>query len=253
MLIAICSLKSSPGVTTLAVALGARWPSSETPVVVEADPAGGDLLTRFRLNADLTVVGLAASSRVRGNADPDELARHVQFLPGGLRVVPGPIAAEQSRAALGLLVPGLRRAGNRAGTVLIVDCGRVDPESAGLPIIRSADAMVLLARPRDDELAHVALKLQLAQQWSRRPCFVLMGRGHSAGYVSRELGVPVLAHIPRDVKGAAALRGDGANRNGPSKSALGRAAAKLAFSLRASVIQDQAKVDRHLVPGGVAS
>jgi MinD-like ATPase involved in chromosome partitioning or flagellar assembly len=107
MLIAICSLKSSPGVTTLTVALGARWPGSETPVVVEADPAGGDLLTRFRLNPDLTVVGLAASTRVRGAVDLEELARHVQFLPGGLRVVPGPVAAEQARAALGLLVNSL--------------------------------------------------------------------------------------------------------------------------------------------------
>jgi hypothetical protein len=76
-----------------------------------------------------------------------------------------------------------------------------------------------------------------------------MGRGRSAGHVSRELRIPVMAHIPHDVKGAAALRGEGGIRNGPSKSALGRAAAKLALSLRASAIE----ADRRLMPGGVTS
>lgn len=239
MLIAVCSLKSSPGATTLAVALGARWPGPEVPVVVEADPAGGDLLTRFRLSAELTLVRLAASTRVRGNVSADQLAHHAQFLPDGLRVLPGPVEAEQARAALGLLATGpsspLRRAGDRADTVVIVDCGRVDPNSATLSIIRSADAMLLLARPRDDELAHVALKLQAVQRWSQRPCFVLVGQGHRAGYVAHELRIPVMAHIPHDVKGADALCGRGGSRNGPNRSALGRAVAKLAVGLRASL------------------
>jgi hypothetical protein len=236
MLIAVCSLKSSPGVTTLAVALGARWPGPEVPVVVEADPAGGDLMTRFRLSSELTLVRLAASSRVRA----DQLAHHAQFLPDGLRVLPGPIQTEQARAALGLLATGpsspLRRAGDRADTAVIADCGRVDPDSPALSIIRSADAMVLVARPRDDELAHVALKLEAAQRWSQRPCFVLVGHGHRVGYVSHELRIPVMAHIPYDVKGAEALCGQGGSRSGPNRSALGRAAAKLALSLRGSLI-----------------
>lgn len=235
MLIAVCSLKSSPGVTTLAVALGARWPGPEVPVVVEADPAGGDLMTRFRLSSELTLVRLAASTRFRA----DQLAHHAQFLPDGLRVLPGPVQAEQARAALGLLAAAsspLRRAGDRTDTAVIADCGRVDPDSPALPIIRSADAMLLVARPRDDELAHVALKLEAAQRWSQRPCFVLVGHGHRVGYVSHELRIPVMAHIPHDVKGAEALSGQGASRSGPNRSALGRAAAKLALSLRASLI-----------------
>ena len=46
MLIALCSDKGSPGVTTTALALGSAW---VTPVVVvEADLAGGDLAIRLR-------------------------------------------------------------------------------------------------------------------------------------------------------------------------------------------------------------
>ncbi|GHH62480.1 MinD/ParA family ATP-binding protein [Lentzea cavernae] len=263
MLIAICSLKGSPGVTTLTVALGARWTGPEIPIVVEADPAGGDLLTRFRLNAAPSVVGLAASTRVRGNAEPDQLARHAQFLPGGLRVVPGPVGSEQSRAALSLLASGpspLRIAGDRVDTVVLVDCGRVDPDSPALALIRAADAMLLLARPRDEELAHVALKLESAQRWSRRPCFVLTGPGSPAARVAGELRIPVMAHIPHDVKGAEALCGRGGIRNGPSRSPLGRAAAKLAFSIRTSVIQTASRLapqsgesDLRLVQGGAPS
>ncbi|MGI5506462.1 MinD/ParA family ATP-binding protein [Lentzea sp. CA-135723] len=239
MLIAICSLKASPGVTTLAVALGARWPGPEVPVVVEADPAGGDLLARFRLSPDPTLVSLAASARVRGNADSEHLAHHVQFLPGGLRVVPGPAGAEQARAALSLLTSGtvspLRRAGDRADTVVIADCGRVDPAAPALSIIRSADAMLLVVRPQEDELARVALKLQAVQQWSPRPCLVLAGEGLDTNQVHQELRVPVMAHIPCDAKGAEALCGRGNSRHGPKKSALGRAALKLALSLQTRV------------------
>lgn len=47
--------------------------------------------------------------------------------------------------------------------------------------------MLLVARPHDDELAHVALKLQAAQQWSRRPCFVLVGDGYPTAEVSQAL------------------------------------------------------------------
>ncbi|MEV6236751.1 chromosome partitioning protein [Lentzea sp. NPDC051838] len=196
-------------------------------------------MTRFRLSPELTLVRLAASTRVRGNSSADQLALHAQFLPDGLRVLPGAVEAEQARAALSLLALGgsspLRRAGDRADTVVLADCGRVEPDSPALSIIRSADAMVLLARPRDDELAHVALKLPAAQRWSPRPCFVLVGQGHSAAYVAQELRVPVMAHIPQDVRGADALCGRGGTRSGPNRSALGRATAKFALSLRASV------------------
>jgi MinD-like ATPase involved in chromosome partitioning or flagellar assembly len=62
MLLAVCSLKGSPGVTTLATALGARWPAGETPILVEADPAGGDLMARFRLNDAPGLVTLAVAA-----------------------------------------------------------------------------------------------------------------------------------------------------------------------------------------------
>ncbi|WIV57876.1 chromosome partitioning protein [Amycolatopsis nalaikhensis] len=230
MLVAVCSLKGSPGVTTLATALGARWPAGENPILVEADPAGGDLMARFRLTDTPSLVTLAVAAR--RSTDPRLLAQHAQQLPGGLRVVIGPVGAEQARSALAVLASGgcapLRRCADQPDTTVIVDCGRVDPDSPALPIIRSSDAMLLLARPHDDELAHVALKLQEAQRWSRRPCFVLVGDGYPTREVSQVLGIPVMGRVPRDDKGAAVLGGHSNSRHSPAKSRLGREAARLA-------------------------
>ncbi|MFB9690329.1 chromosome partitioning protein [Amycolatopsis plumensis] len=235
MLIAVCSLKGSPGATTLATALGACWPAQQSPIVVEADPSGGDLMARFRLPDTPGLVSLAAAARGRGGADRNLLVQHAQPLPGGLRVVPGPVGAEQARAALAVLASGvsspLRRAADQPDTVVIADCGRVDPGSPALPIVRGADAMMLLSRPHDDELAHVALKLQAAQQWSRRPCLVLVGDGYSTAEVSQTLQIPVMGRVPADPKGAAMFSGQGTSRRGAGKCALGRAAAALALNL----------------------
>jgi len=232
MLVAVCSVKGSPGVTTLATALGARWPAAETAIVVEADPAGGDLMARFWLHESPGLVSLAAAAR--RSADPLLLAQHTQYLPGGLRVVLGPVGAEQCHAALSALTSGsspLRRAADVPGTTVIADCGRVDPDSPALPIIRSADAMLLVARPCDEQLAHVVLKLPAAQRWARTPGFVLVGDGYPTREVSQVCKIEVLGRIPRDDKGAAVLCGQRGERHGPDRSALGQAAARIATSL----------------------
>ena len=171
MLVALCSLKGSPGATTAALALAARWPSGQNPVVVECDPAGGDLAARFRLPMNPSVVSLAAAAR--RNNDASVLWQHVQRIPTGLSVIPGPVGAEQARAALGILASQrasvLRAAGDQPGVVVLADCGRVDPDSLALPIIRAADTMLLLAHARDDELSHVAGKARTAATWNRHP------------------------------------------------------------------------------------
>lgn len=240
MLIAVCSLKGSPGATTLATALGARWPAQENPIVVEADPAGGDLMARFRLPDSPGLVSLAAAAR--RSTDATLLFQHAQPLPGGLRAVLGPVGAEQSRAALSALTNSgasvLRRAADLQDAIVIADCGRVDPDSPALPIIRAADAMLLVARPHDDELAHVSIKLQAAQRWSRKPCFVLIGDGYPTREVSQVLGIPVLGRVPRDDRGAALLGGRRAGLRGSERSALGRAAARIGLLTSAQVHAD---------------
>ncbi|MBV9143680.1 MAG: chromosome partitioning protein [Pseudonocardiales bacterium] len=229
MLVALCSFKGSPGVTTSALAIAACSPTHAQPVVVECDPAGGDIFARFRLQPIPGLVSLAAAAR-RG-VGPGVLAQHTQRLPGGLPVVVGPAGAEQARAALGEITHHqaavLRAAADQDGMVVLADCGRVDPDSPALPIVRAADALVLLVHARDDELAHVATRLDTAARWTPKPCLVLVGNGYPTSEVARVLGVGVMGRIPHDPKGAAILSGTAHAGRGLQRTPLGRAATRI--------------------------
>ncbi|MEU6573612.1 hypothetical protein [Streptomyces sp. NPDC046805] len=218
--------------TTAALGLAARWQCAEQPVVVECDPAGGDLLARYRLETVPGLMSLAAAARHR--AEPGLVWQHTQRLPGGLPVVVGPAGADQARVSLAQLAPSatgtgvLRRAADRAGTVVIADCGRIGPDSPALEVARESDVMLLLARARDDALAHVAMQWHTAARWSRCLCFVLVGDGYPTDEVARELEVEVMARIPEDPKGAAALGGRPGRRSATTRSPLGRAMVQIA-------------------------
>ncbi|MEU5437699.1 hypothetical protein AB0G73_30585 [Streptomyces sp. NPDC020719] len=232
-LVAVCSLKGSPGVTTVAVGLAGRWPGGHRPVVVECDPAGGDLMARYWLEMAPGLVSLAAAAR--RNADPGLLWRHTQQLPGGLPVVVGPPGAEQARAAVRQFVGDdgalLRSVASRAGAVVVADCGRIDAYSPAMPVLHRADMLLLLSHARDDALAHLATRVEAVERWSRRPLFVLVGGGYRSDEVAQELGIEVAARLPEDDRGAAVLSGTAGSRSAPVRSALGKALASLAVRL----------------------
>lgn len=243
MLVSVLSLKGSPGVTTFAVALAARWPAPTRALVFEADPSGGDLALRFFLPTAPGLVGLAAAARHGGDADL--VWRHSNRLPGGLPVVTAPPDADQARAALSAVLPNpsgglgvLRAAANEPGTVLVVDCGRVDPGSPALSIVRCSDVVVLLSRAHAEDLAHLPRRLPAVGRWSPNPVLLLVGDGFSTAEVARELGVAPLGRIPEDPNGAAVLCGRPntsrwVRTGSPTQSALGRYAHKVALRLTA--------------------
>lgn len=238
MLIAIASLKNAPGVTTWSLAMAARWPHPMRPVLVECDPSGGSIAARFRLAPNPGLASLTAAAR--RDATPNLLWSHLQLLPGGLPVVCAPAGAQFARAALATLLSSrptspLQTAATVPNTVVIADCGRLDPGSPATAIAREADHVLLLARPRMDDLGHLAAGLAMVDLWALRPHLVLVGPGYSAAEVARELGMPVAACIPHDPRGAHALTGDaGPHRrpgHGPRRSRLGRAALTVAHAL----------------------
>ncbi|TWP46054.1 chromosome partitioning protein [Lentzea tibetensis] len=240
MLVAVLSLKGSPGVTTFSVALAARWPAPVRTVLVEADPSGGDIATRFCLPSTPGLLSLAAAAR--SSPDSELLWQHTQALPGGLPVVTTPPDADQARAALLALPPNssagvdvLRSTANAPDTVVIADCGRIDHGSAAMGIVRESDVLVLLTRAHADDLAHLARRLPAVGRWAPRAALLLVGEGYSTTEVSRELGVPPLGRVPHDERGAAVLCGRPPRsrwgRSAPSNSALGRFAHKVAVVL----------------------
>jgi hypothetical protein len=235
VLLCLASVKGSPGVTTLAVALAACWPQPWQRLLVEADPAGGDLAARFGLPATPGLVSLAAAAR--RSTGPHLTWEHAQPLSGGLTVVLGPTRPDQAHAALATICGADGRAGvlgsfaGRDDMVVVADCGRLDPSSPAFPVAQAADQLLLVTRPRVDELAHAAA---WADAWSgsvaARTRLLLVGAGYPAGEVSREVGVPVLASLPVDARAAAALSGHGSVRR-RHRAPLLRAATALAAEL----------------------
>jgi hypothetical protein len=249
-MVAVVSVKGSPGVTTLCLALAARWPGPARAVVMEADPAGGDVAMRFGLPLLPGLLSLAAAARGdTGGWDPGLLWRHAQALPGGLSVVAAPPDAGRVRGTLAALVPPggvggshtgpLRAAADHPGAVVIVDGGRVDPDSPALPLLGAAEVLVVLIRSGADDLAHLVRRIPEIGAWSRRPVLLLSGPGHSISAVARELGVTPLGRVPHDPRGAAVLAGRRSvlrwHRSGPGRSLLGRAAHDIATMLAREV------------------
>ncbi|WP_410630943.1 hypothetical protein [Amycolatopsis sp. cmx-4-83] len=206
MLIALTSVKGSPGVTTFAVALAASWPAGARRVVVECDPAGGDLAQRFGLAASPGLLSLAAAARQP--VDQDVVWNHTQPLPGGIQVMAGPPGAHQARAALGTLTSATSPLfAHRPAVAVFADCGRLDPGSPTEAVIRHADVLLVISGSHSDELAHLATRVHDLGRIAARACLVLAGGGHATNAVERELGIPVMARIPDDPSGAANYTG----------------------------------------------
>jgi hypothetical protein len=117
----------------------------------------------------------------------------------------GPVGAALARAALGLLTPLLGQLGALDADVL-VDCGRLDPDSAVLPVWAGAPVRVLVTRPQLVDLHHAAEWLSTVPAGQRPTGLLLVGR---TGYPPREiadtLGVPVIGEFPDDPAAVAAV------------------------------------------------
>ncbi|WP_432887917.1 hypothetical protein ACQPYH_06300 [Kribbella sp. CA-245084] len=153
----LAAAKGSPGVTTSSVVLASIWPGE--PILADLDPAGGDIALRYRdssgvpLDPDRGLLSLGAAVR-RGVAEV-QLSDHVQQIAGGLEVLTGVISPDQVQG-LGPtwqhLARSLRSVPDRD---VIADCGRLTPGAATIPVLQSADAVLMLARPTLEGLSHL--------------------------------------------------------------------------------------------------
>jgi hypothetical protein len=211
MLIAVACVKGAPGVSTFALGLAALWPT-EGAVLVECDPAGGDLAARFGHHPDPGLASLAAACRTgAGDSAADVvLAEHAQRLRVGATVVlapPGDSAAVSvhTLAAGGLQL--LRRAATEHPVVL--DLGRLERGGPGMDLAVAADLLLVVAGAGLAEQIQVQARLDwLRPQLGGRLRMVLAGGGgYRPAEIQRDLGVPVLGRLPHGRFAAGALTG----------------------------------------------
>lgn len=207
MLVAMVSVKGAPGVTTLAVGLATRWPRGEA-VVVEADPAGGDLSARFGLAHDPGLAAMALAAR--HTRQELEVAGWLQRLPCGVEAVlaaPG-AAASASLTALASRGGDLLRA-LAADRSVVVDGGRWWPDSPATALVAACDVVLLVARPRLDEVRQCQARVPALAAHGRDVRLVLVGEPEAwpASEIASAVGVPLAGVLQVDRQGAGVLGG----------------------------------------------
>lgn len=225
--IALCSVKHSPGATTLALALVTAWTDSggsdgTAPVLVEADAAGGDLAARLGLGFDPGLVSMAAEARHAGSGL--DLASNAQGLPCNGFGILGPTSPEQAGAAVRTLAPRLADEVRAFGGG-VIDCGRWSAGSLASEVMRLADLTLVVVRPDLAGVQHLRERLDsLSSVADRRLGIVLVGeRPYGIDSVRHATGLPLVTTVAVDSDGAEAIHG-GATVRSARKSSLVRSA-----------------------------
>jgi hypothetical protein len=220
-------------VTTTLLAVAAAWPAEREVVVLELDPAGGDIAVRYGLATEPGLVSLAAAAR--REPSPETLREHVQRLPGGLPVIVAPTSAEQAQAALRVLAERFEHVlRTDSGIDVLADCGRLGPVSPAEPVARGAAVTLLVARPTASEVAHLRGRVDALRSAHCQVGLLLIGgRPYGPDEVSAVLGVPVLGVLADDPNGARLLGGRASGPRALRRSPLMTSAADVAARVAA--------------------
>ncbi|GIH10054.1 hypothetical protein Rhe02_81210 [Rhizocola hellebori] len=219
MIIAVASHKSG-GATTTAAALALSWPG-EPAVLVEADPAGGDMSGWHAVPDVPGLVTLASACRAGVGV---ELSAHSAHLPLGLEVVPAPAGRPQASASIGLLADADTGMWAKARPV-VVDVGRLEPGSPALPLAAAADVLLVVCRV--DVLS--LLRASLAEQAFPSAALVLIGQSiHDTHELETQLTLTVAAQLPLDRHAAEVIAGTRRPPKGWTRVGLPAAARALA-------------------------
>jgi hypothetical protein len=214
--IAFASAKGSPGVTTTVAALAATWPADRELLVAEVDPAGGDLVVRFDLATEPGLVSLAAAGR--RELGPDTLLAHTQELAGlahaqvrPRRALVAPVSGDQAAAALTALRGALAAKLAALDADVLVDCGRLDPQSPAFEVATKAELLVMVVQPVVAEVHHLAARLVSVGSATAVSVLLVGDRPYSVAEVAGAVGANPLGTLPADGRSAAALAGGHVN------------------------------------------
>ncbi len=206
-LVALASIKGSPGVTTAATALAASWPEGRQVLLVEADPFGGDLAPRYAMAPTGGLSSLFAAAR--RTLVPEDVWAHIDRLPGGLPVLFG-LAGMHQATANEKAWPVVADALGALDADVVVDVGRLLPNLGGgvREVLARADALAILCQSTLEAIVHLreALPGLAAELRGRRLAIIPTGTAQfSSADIARTLQVEVLQPLPDDPAGAEAL------------------------------------------------
>jgi hypothetical protein len=196
------------GVTTVCLAWAYSRPAT---VMVEADPAGGDVWA-WQLVADTGLAEVAAMVLRHGEVTPEQLRARARQGRCGVAVVTAPATAggaAASAAAVAEVLPKLA-----TDVDMVCDAGRIDLEAPGVrALLGAADRVLLLVVPTAAGLARLCERLPaLRQVCGQRLTVGVVDVGwsgplpHRGGQVAALLG-DRLVELPYDPRTAGVLAG----------------------------------------------
>lgn len=240
--VALCSIKGSPGVTTLATLLASTWPDRVVgqTVVVEADPSGGDLAGRFGLSGNVGWSSLRSSER--RSLDGWSLDGHLQYLPGGLPVLAAGRGADVPDADDPLCTPLWALPGERWDRIesIVVDLGRLSPSGGGIQTwMARSDRTLVVTRGGTADLIHVRERAAwLMDATGGAVGLVTVGPAPSAHELLEFTGLELVGRMPLDGRAAAVAAGAGGMARRLTGSALLAASRRLAAELAEEMPHD---------------
>ncbi|WP_433754702.1 BTAD domain-containing putative transcriptional regulator [Nocardia sp. CA-135398] len=216
LLIAVAGLGPRAGATTTAVALARAWPGREPALVVEADPAGGQLAELVGGDPYLGLASLARTIDPNAPVQADRVLEHVQFLPNGVPLLAAPPGPDATRAGLtASLLAGAHASWRALGASVFADCGAPEPDSALAPALAAADACLVVVRADYIDPARAARRILALTEGCRHRGVLLIGQTPHNDFATA-LALPVLGVLPAARASAAALvHGTRQPRRGP--------------------------------------
>lgn len=230
MLVCVASTRSSPGATTLSVALAQAWQIAGYPTtLIEADPAGGVLALRFGLTERPSLATM--SSDTRRSRTLDDVLRNAQDI-NGVNVIAGPadplVAARAVQSSTATIIELAKTPDSR----WVCDLGRIDERSAAIELAKAADQTILVSRTAPAEVQALLYAARLLRSHNANLGLVTVGdRPHAPAEVQSIAEIELLAALPDAPTVAPAFNGGHFKRSQLRRSTLWRSVIGLAKAL----------------------
>ncbi|WP_344732014.1 hypothetical protein [Spinactinospora alkalitolerans] len=242
--------KGAPGATTSTLAMSMTWP--RPVLMIEADPAGGDLQSGFLQGVDVGQRNLLQLARtVRHGITAVDIARQCLSLdpPETTHLVlPGLPSPFQGASLAPMWDPLLEAASQfwvrnpiwSTPVDVVVDCGRLDHPHMPWRLVEAADLVVLVFRSTLTSITvakpwadHVRGRLEQADGRPDALAGLVITEGSYSAAEIRRTGIDVVATLPHDPAAARVLTERTHVPRGFHRSQFVRSARSAAEALRA--------------------
>ncbi|MEA5457294.1 hypothetical protein SPF06_21465 [Sinomonas sp. JGH33] len=264
--ILLLSLSGSPGATTAGLALAQAWERSV--ILAEVDTSHSSSVLSGYLRGQVpwqpaNVVNLAVAAARHGSISHNDVWAQLRPLDADTvdqatrYLLPG-VVDPRTSTGLGRIWADLGQAAetfDSAGIDVLFDAGRWDVDDPRTPLLHSADAVLVVARPSlsatfaiHARLAEIQASLKSVGHTKHLMLLAVDDphTGYTATEVAATLQLPLIASLPHD-PASAAVYSDGATAAQRfARKALPRAAAQLVSALRTATGRNRGLVDAAL-------